>query len=429
MGLHALFFGLIFLCNPNIMVFDIIPDFIGYAFMIYGLMKLRDLSPEIGIAQRGFVRLMLISLSKLVLSAVFLRNLDGGYLMVLTFVYAIAESVIGISVFSHFFKGLFYIGSRYDNDGMVRALSPFQHLTYIMILVNSIFCFLPQSVFLWLDENEGYVLGPYQLPLYILAFLAGAIVGIRWLAVMLRFRKITLSDQGFCDRIAQDYNSRIAPNTDLFLSRRLRTGLLYLASGLALLYDFYFDGINALPDFLGAALLITGFALLIPHCPYAKAGVILSSGYGALSAVAFVFSTLLARRYYDASLAVSPKAYREFLVSAVLSAAEGLFSLVLLAAVTLTLLYVIRTYTVHTLTGELESVRLRDESIRRGFYMRTSLFALCGVLALCSAVANYICLYFFPEYWMIHLIPSILWLATVISLFSALREYINNRYS
>ena len=53
-GINALFFGMLFLFSPSVMLFDPFPDFIGYAFMIYGLTRLRDLSPELSTARRGF---------------------------------------------------------------------------------------------------------------------------------------------------------------------------------------------------------------------------------------------------------------------------------------------------------------------------------------------------------------------------------------
>lgn len=430
MNFGLIFAGMLFLWNPNLFIFDFLPDFIGCTLIAVGLLKLRDLTSAMGSALRGFWRLAVLSLSKLIVMTVILAlHFEGGYLMVASFVYAIAEGILGISTFVKFFAGLEFVSSHYDNDAILTRLDFFSKLTYIMIVVNAVFGFLPQSLYLQIDEYEGYYLANFRLPFYVLSFLAGCIVGIVWLFNLIDLYRKGMRDSAFCDRLVAEYRQLHQDRPEFYLSRRLRTALMFLGAGLCLMYDFYIDGINTIPDFAASVFLAVGFCLLLPHAKPAKIALGVTALYGIVSAVQFAFCVPLAQKYYDISLRVSAQAYRDFQLCAGLSVAEGVLGLATLG-VTLWCLYcVICTYVSHPISGDMESVKLRDKSYRSGFYFRLGLVGVSGALSVISGIANFFCLYLFEEYWVYNMIPAILFILAIISTVSVLREYFSNRYS
>ena len=59
-----LLIGAIFLCDPLISVIDLLPDFIGYLFIMKGLYRMADLSGYIEDARRLCGRLALAALAR-----------------------------------------------------------------------------------------------------------------------------------------------------------------------------------------------------------------------------------------------------------------------------------------------------------------------------------------------------------------------------
>ena len=61
LGLGYLVVAAFMLFNPNIVIIDFIPDFIGYIFMVAGLSQLADLNHHIEEASRLFKRMFIVS--------------------------------------------------------------------------------------------------------------------------------------------------------------------------------------------------------------------------------------------------------------------------------------------------------------------------------------------------------------------------------
>ena len=55
----------IFLCNPNIAVIDLLPDFIGYIILSFALVNLADINETVSEALKGFRRMIFIDAGKM----------------------------------------------------------------------------------------------------------------------------------------------------------------------------------------------------------------------------------------------------------------------------------------------------------------------------------------------------------------------------
>lgn len=114
MKLGYMIVGCIFLCNPFINIIDILPDFIGYLFILKALSELSDLERNIGSARKKFKAAMWVSLVKCLLvfaSMIF----DSTWYLILTFTFGILECMYLIPGFIDLFYGISYLEGRYTN--------------------------------------------------------------------------------------------------------------------------------------------------------------------------------------------------------------------------------------------------------------------------------------------------------------------------
>ena len=106
--------GCIFLFNPFINIIDILPDFIGYLFIMRALSELSDLERNIRNARARFKSAMWVSLVKCALvfaSMIF----DSTWYLILTFSFGILESMYLIPACIDLFYGISYLEERYTN--------------------------------------------------------------------------------------------------------------------------------------------------------------------------------------------------------------------------------------------------------------------------------------------------------------------------
>lgn len=106
--------GCIFLCNPFINIIDILPDFIGYFFILRALAELSDLERNIHNARKRFQSAMWVSLVKCALICGFMIY-DSTWYLILTFSFAVLECMYLIPAFSDLFYGISYLEDRHTN--------------------------------------------------------------------------------------------------------------------------------------------------------------------------------------------------------------------------------------------------------------------------------------------------------------------------
>lgn len=114
MKLGYMIVGCIFLFNPFINIIDILPDFIGYLFILRALFELSDLERNILSARKKFKAAMWVSLVKALLvfaSMIF----DSTWYLILTFTFGILECMYLIPGFIDLFYGISYLEARYTN--------------------------------------------------------------------------------------------------------------------------------------------------------------------------------------------------------------------------------------------------------------------------------------------------------------------------
>ncbi len=106
--------GCIFLCNPFINIIDILPDFIGYLFILKALAELSDLERNICNARKRFQSALWVSLVKCALVFGFMIY-DSTWYLILTFSFAVLECMYLIPAFIDLFYGISYLEERHTN--------------------------------------------------------------------------------------------------------------------------------------------------------------------------------------------------------------------------------------------------------------------------------------------------------------------------
>ena len=106
--------GCIFLCNPFINIIDILPDFIGYLFILKALSELSDLERNIRNARKRFQSALWVSLVKSALVFGFMIY-DSTWYLILTFSFAVLECMYLVPAFIDLFYGISYLEERHTN--------------------------------------------------------------------------------------------------------------------------------------------------------------------------------------------------------------------------------------------------------------------------------------------------------------------------
>ena len=114
MKIGYMIIGCIFLCNPFINIIDILPDFIGYLFILKALAELSDLERNICNARKRFKSALWVSLVKSALVFGFMIY-DSTWYLILTFSFAVLECMYLIPAFVDLFYGISYLEERHTN--------------------------------------------------------------------------------------------------------------------------------------------------------------------------------------------------------------------------------------------------------------------------------------------------------------------------
>ena len=432
MELRYIIAGLVFFFNPCVNIIDILPDVIGCALMLYGLSRLRDLSPDLMNTRHTFWQLFYVELAKAVLSFIIPFMRDPGYLMIATFCFTLAEAGLLLLAVSRYFNGILFLCTRFDSAATAARINSVRLFSIVFVILRSVCTLLPEMIYLYINEDLGYVLASFKMPLIVLAFILSLTIGIIWLIKMVRFHRIMAADAAFIENMERTYRETILPQRSLFLRRTLKNALLLIGFGLALFSDLYFDGINWLPDAAGALFILAGL-LLIRRSPDisglpTRAALTAGGVYTLLSAAEWLISRSHAKTFYNVRISRSIEAYQSYLKILFTAAAELIAAIAWILLLTVLLLRIAKRHTGKEDTVRFESERMRNQSILRSLRGWIIASAVLGITAACSAFASEAMLYLWPTYQLIDVIVQAVRIAVLIKAMSALYEQIENKY-
>ncbi len=316
-GLFTL--AVVFIFNPLIAVLDLLPDAIGYLVLCIALTRLADLYPQLAEARQKFWRMAGIDAAKLLsnlwmITMVVDHELPNTRLL-LTFVFAVLEFIYAIPAWSALFEGLY---AMILTDGeLARYLPPVRRrrrtektmpelcgrATVAFFIWRNVLAVLPElsSLSYAAFENSGYVTNAdrniydFRGLFLVVAIFLMCIVGVIWLVRTLRFTARLASDKALSVRVTERYTAEIIPREKLFVRRNLRFSLKLLVPAAICSIDLYLDGVNILPDILGAFFIIWALLRLRRCLGGWQLPLALSALWGILS----VGTAYLNFRFYD----------------------------------------------------------------------------------------------------------------------------------
>ena len=156
MNLGILLVGFAFLVNPNVGVFDVLPDFIGYLLILKGMGILPDLVPALADAKRGFLNLINVSLGRIA-AMFFMLYSDPSWTLVLVFTFFLLELWFSYKAFIPFFDGLSNAHLQYGETAIKEQGPQTATMTYLFVFVKAGLCLLPALTYLAESKTTGFV--------------------------------------------------------------------------------------------------------------------------------------------------------------------------------------------------------------------------------------------------------------------------------
>ena len=435
MGLPLILAGLLILANPVVNIVDVFPDAVGYLLIVLGLGRLRDLALYLSEARKKFITLAAVEATKLI-ALYFSTFIEEGFLLVFSFCYTLAELCLALPAFTKFYDGLLMVAVKADSDAVTGQIDRIKAFTVLFLIIRSAATVLPELSYLSLAEGVGYVMAPFKGVIVVLCLIVSLVFGILFAVRQVRFYKLSVSDERFLPGTAAVYRAEIAPKKELFLLRRLRAALALLCTGEFLFLDLYFDGVNALPDWIGALFILGALSLILfAEKEYGADKtkplpiLILSGIYLIASLISSAETTALAKKYYYLGLNASADAYGEFVRAA---AAVGIAAALLAALTVILCVYYfgyLRSHTARKVENGIETDLEREESYRREGRTAAVVWTVIGCITAAVEFISFILTYYLPAFWMADLAVHLIWGIFSVRLFVKLTDLTERRYS
>ncbi len=327
--------GMIFLCNPNIGIIDVLPDFIGLLLIAKGLTKISYLVDKLAEAQSDFLRVSIVSGVKTA-ALLFLPYTDSTFSLVLTFCFSISELLIMIPAFRLLFEGFEYAGMRYGSTAVLQSDKKEHSLPSKLGSVSAAFIIarvagavIPELTALRL-YNLGSVhelatdkIDNIKLVLQVSLSALVLVFGVIWAILLIRYFRRISRDTVFVGELSDKYNTVLSVRKFFFISRSMSKVLILLIVAVFFCFNFYIDGLNILPTVFAAVLMFFAFLLMFQYNRRSIIGAAVSLIWGFASNFMWVLQVKYAVSYTpSSSLSVSKagEMYRQIEIMSIVSA-------------------------------------------------------------------------------------------------------------
>ncbi len=288
--------GLLFFVNPNILVVDILPDFIGTILILYGLAHAAEIDERIKLTRKIFYMLLAVGIGRF-LCTFLMPIIDPSeytWFLVFAFCFGIGEAYLFCRAMYTLDSGLTYLSLQTGQNEIYRTTGGTSlGMTIIFTVVKNMFAIFPALTYLTSDygtvtdveTNWSFVMWM----LMAINVLLVTVYGILWYIRMLKFWK-PLKKSAFLVQVEERYQSEYLSNKSLTVYRDLKRISLLLATGLLFAVPLRMDGIDILPDAVAGVLFIYAGRFLKRMYPEtAGKTVLFSVCYTIVSAVEWIY--------------------------------------------------------------------------------------------------------------------------------------------
>ncbi len=276
MGIMPIAAGIFFLVNPLVNIIDIMPDFIGYILIAFGLDRLADMEDHFASAKKSFIILAVISAVKTA-ACLLLSFIDATFIILLSFVFAVGEGICFIPAMINLFGGFHYYGLRLescscygiyknvttkdDNGNKISTLKKVCSsdsvlaFSIIAFVIRAISYFLPQLPTIFANSSTGVINAGYQtdwtyfMPhMYVLCGVIVLAVSLPWAFRFRRYIKGVAADEKLMTKLEATYEENIAHDECHFAEKK--TVAIWIITAIAAVFCFsiYIDYVSWLPS-------------------------------------------------------------------------------------------------------------------------------------------------------------------------------------
>ena len=316
LGLGAVLVGSFFLISPIFAIIDVLPDFIGYAFILFGVSKLADINDKIAESAALFRRLVILGLVRW--GVVFFvygvsSPIERPTLQLLcSFVLCVLDCVTLIPAWKSLSAGILYLSTRHGGEAVFdkaytgqpkhdkTLLERMTSATLTFLVAREVLSVLPE--FAVLNSSKGGADVATRTALYdYIGFMRSAcglivlVWGVIWFIGFVRFARHVGKDKVFFAAVTEKYGAEVLSRPELFARRGVKRAMICMCAGLVfsvdiVVSDLYTDPVCVTPDFLMGLLLLAGLWLMRKYVHRGKFAVafILTLLYTALTVAEWI---------------------------------------------------------------------------------------------------------------------------------------------
>ncbi|MBQ3065788.1 MAG: hypothetical protein IJC98_06095 [Clostridia bacterium] len=299
MGLGLFAFGILFLCNPNVNVIDVLPDVFGWLLIALSMTTFAYINEDMANARRLAWILCLVSTIKLWPMYCSLQGekafpLMAEPTMVLVFAccFGALEMVMGIMILRTWISSVSYFGLMSNSTVAIRGDGGLHFITVYFLIARAVGSVLPELVYLRTTEYlsdvvYGVVIDIRDYRPYLIVLCAAAVLyaGIGFCILFFRYLRRLSKDSLHAEaylRLTEENEDKI---TNKGTMERIRIAFFLMMLGGVFLCYFSVDFVNILPDFVGLLLLAAAVFLLRKKLCVSKSLPLLFGGGALISAV------------------------------------------------------------------------------------------------------------------------------------------------
>lgn len=462
MSTALLITGLLFLLNPNIVVIDIFPDFIGYMILLSQIKKPSRINLSFSESYRYFRTLFLISLCRLPVSFLYFtaandRNEVWGLIFSLTF--GIVEFIFATRAFNSFFDGINEIFNSTDRLNEYKDIfsrnTDQRVMTAIFLFAKSFFPVLPELTSLT-NSNYGTVtpngilsIANYRTFFIVTATLVTIVIGVIWIIMLSSYLTKIKKRTCFTSLITDRYTEVISHDDPVMETvKSVMNFTAFLIIGLIFSIELKFDGFNYLPHTVSALLILAGVFVLSKKYQPAKKARGSAIAYTIASIAAWSYNYLFIMSFFrdflndkseglsfsvsgilEVYLRKSFEILYKFIGMCLFNALDAALFVLLLIFIRKVLLCIINDFTGGTYAPDGHIIGEKAWlSNRRSLNRWLNTFFVLGITSAVSNILQTALMVAMPSWWIIDIVIRIAYICAGLKFVFLLREMVNDKY-
>ncbi len=440
-GIGYIIAGIVFLFNPVIGIYDVLPDFIGYLLAYRGFFMLSFCTDKLKDV-RGYLWKLTIIAAARVLSFLFLPGKDPSFTLLLVFVFGVFELIYGIPFIVRMFDGFYDLGRRFGAQSVygpkktTEAAEGLKTYTVIFFIIKAVASLLPELTALDVNyelsstSKYGLSLSYFKPHFHTVCALITLVFGIIWIVRMLKYLRGMLKDRTLSEGVRTYYETEVVSDAGLIAAIRMKNVLLMFLLSSVALFPLQFDNLYVLPSAIFALILTLAFRILASFDKLALFGMIPAACTAVLSVIGTVLQVPYFAEYIPKHARYLSNAIRLYKPIRIFGTAEFICAFLLFGYFIFILCRVLKRHAALVggpSHGLQYSAQARASEILRSVYGRVALLAVVGGAYLLLRAASFTVAMYFEAIWSVQLIVAIAFVVVVIYAVSVMIDYIYER--